>query len=165
MKLFEKIQKWYYFHIANPVVRRGESGGFRWEFRRFWLTIETVSGNWKARWTAAEHPYAYLLVGKDDDNIIGFAQIAYQVGMLLTTDQGFANDIAKAITKYQKRLEKKAAGEVKEDEIEEKVALEEVKAVQEHVEKSPKERKKAEKETDRKFRKAVKEAAKNENQS
>lgn len=156
MKLFEKIQKWYYFHIANPVVRRGESGGFRWEFRRFWLTIETVSGNWKARWTAAENPYAYLLVGKDDFNIIGFARIVYEVGMLLTTDQGFANDIAKAITKYQKRLEKKAAGEVKEDEIEEKVALEEVKSVQEHVEKSPKERKKAEREVNGRFKKAVK---------
>lgn len=162
MKLFDKIQKWYYFHIANPVVRRGESSGFRWEFRRFWLTIETISGNFKAKFMADEHPYAVLIGCEKEEPIHGYCSILYQIGKLLTTDAGFVNDVQKAISKYDKRLQKKAASEVVEDEIEEKVALEEVKSVQEHLEKSPKERKKAEKETDRKFRKAVKEAIKAE---
>ena len=51
---------------------------------------------------------------------------------------------------------------VEENETEEKMALEEVKQVQELVEKPKKERKKAEKDIDRRFKKAVKEVRKNE---
>lgn len=157
-KFFDKIRMWLYFHIANPVVRKGESkdGAFRWVFRRFDLTIETLSGNFKARYMADEFPYAYLLAGKDDENIIGFSQLMYSLGMLLTRDQGLVDDVAKAINKYQKRLEKRAAGEVVEDETEEKIALETEKAIQEHIELPDAERKKEEKRIDKKFKKAVK---------
>ena len=119
--------------MRNPIIRKGEKGGFKWVFRRFWLEITTLSGNFKARFTAAEHPYGYLLAGKDDVNIEGFCQTIYEVSMLLTTDQGFVNDIQKAIRKYSSRLEKQA--KVVEDEIEEKIALENEKQVQEYVEK------------------------------
>lgn len=157
-KFFDKIRMWWYFHIVNPVVRKGESkdGAFRWEFRRFWLDISTLSGNFKARYMADEFPYAYLLAGKDDENIIGFSQLMYSLGMLLTRDQGLVDDVAKAINKYQNRLEKRAAGEVVEDETEEKIALETEKAIQEHIELPDAERKKEEKRIDKKFKKAVK---------
>lgn len=158
--MFEKLSKWWWFHMANPIVRRGEAGGFKWTFRRFWLDIETVSGNFKARFTAAEHPYAYLLAGKTDENIIGFCQMIYTVGMMLTTDQGFVDDVAKAVNKYQKRLEKQ--NPVVEDETEEKIALEEVKQVQEYVEKPAKERRKQDRETNGRFKKAVKDLEKSE---
>ena len=160
----EKIMQWWYFHVQNPVVRKGESkdGAFKWTFRRFDLTIETLSGNFKAKYVADEHPYAYLLQGATDENIEGFCQLMYVLGKTLTTDQGLASDVGKAINKYQKRLEKQAASEVVEDETEEKIALEEVKAVQEHVELPKKERKKVERGIDGRFKKAVKEAAKNE---
>lgn len=118
--------------MRNPIIRKGEKGGFKWVFRRFWFEITTLSGNFKARFTAAEHPYGYLLAGKDDVNIEGFCQTVYEVSMLLTTDQGFVNDIQKAIRKYSTRLEKQA--KVEEDEIEEKIALENEKQVQEKVE-------------------------------
>lgn len=163
-KILNKIQMWWYFHLANPVVRKGESkdGAFKWTFRRFDLTIETLSGNFKARFVADAHPYAYLLAGKDDENIIGFSQLMYSLGMLLTRDQGLVDDVAKAINKYQKRLEKKAASEVVEDETEEKIALETEKQIQEVVEMPKKERRKYERGVDGRFKKAVKEAAKNE---
>lgn len=135
-KIWTKIRLWWWFTMKNPVIRKGENGGFKWKFRRFWLEIETVSGNWKARWIAAENPYGYLLAGKDDANIEGFCQTMYEVGMLLTTDQGFVNDIQKALKKYSARIEKKA--KVVEDEIEEKVAIEEEKQVQEYVERKRK---------------------------
>jgi len=138
----------------NPVVRKGESGGFKWTFRRFWLDIETVSGNFKARFMAAEHPYGYLMAGPDDSNIAGFAATVYEVGMLLTTDQGFVNDVQKALKKYSARLEKKA--KVVEDETEEKAALEFEKQVQERVEMPKRERRKAERESDKRFKEAVK---------
>lgn len=129
------LRKFWYFHVRNGVVRKGEYGGFKWEFRRFWLTIETVSGNFKCRFMAGEHPYAYLLAGKDDENIKGFCQMIYEMGMLLTTDQGFVDDIEKALVKYSKRISKSVAKEAKkEDELDEKAAIEFEKEVQAYKE-------------------------------
>lgn len=136
-QFFQKIRAWWLFKMSNPVVRKGEKGGFKWVFRRFWLEISTVSGNFKARFMAAEHPYGYLVSGKDDKNIEGFCQMIYTVGMLLTTDQGFVDDVRKAIGKYQKRLDKE--NPVVEDEIEEKFAIENEKKVLE-LSKVPKKR-------------------------
>lgn len=119
------------------------------------MEISTLSGNWSAKWTAAEHPYGYLLAGKEDDNIEGYAQTMYEVGMLLTTDQGFVNDIQKALKKYSARLEKKA--NVEEDEVEESASLDFERKVQEVVEMDKRERRKYRRDADRWFKKAVKE--------
>lgn len=150
----EKFQTWWWFTFKNPVIRKGESGGFKWCFRRLTLDISTVSGNFKARFTAAEHPYAYLLSGKTNDNIVGFCEMLYSIGMLLTTDSGFVNDIGKAIQKYDKRIQK-ANPTPADDETEEKIAIEEVKQVQEYVDADPKERKKKERDANGRFKKAV----------
>lgn len=155
-KFSDKIKAFWMFNFRNPVVRRGEHGGFKWCFRRFWLSVETLSGNFKARFTAAEHPYGYLLAGKDDSNIEGFAQMLYTVGMLLTTDQGFVDDVRKALRKYEKRL----IQEVVEDEGEEIAAIKEVQAVQEHIELPKKERRKVERDINGRFVSAVKKAEK-----
>ena len=144
------------FNFQNPVVRKGEHGGFKWCFKRFWLSVETLSGNFKARFTASEHPYGYLLAGKDDSNIEGFSQMLYTVGMLLTTDQGFVDDIQKALRKYEKRL----VQEVEEDEGEEIAAIKEVQAVQEHIELPKKERRKVERDINGRFKKVVKDVEK-----
>lgn len=151
--------------MRNPVVRKGESekGGFKWVFKRFWFDISTVSGNFKARFTAGEHPFGYLVSGNSDENIEGYCQTLYMVGMLLTTDQGFVDDINKAIRKYVKRIE--AGVEVVEDETEEKIALESEKQVQEIVEMPKKERKKLERGVDGRFKKAVKEIEEREKEN
>lgn len=156
-KFSDKIKTFWMFNLQNPVVRKGETGGFKWTFRRYWLTIETVSGNFKARFTAAEHPYGYLLMGKDDKNIEGFCQMLYATGMLLTTDQGLVNDINKAFQKYDKRSTPKT---VEEDEGEEIAAIKEVRAVQEHIELPKAERKKRERDINGRFKKAVKDVQK-----
>lgn len=152
--MWKKIQKWWYFRVKNPVVRKGEAGGFKWVFRRFWLEIETKSGNFKARFTAGEHPYGYLLAGKDDKNIEGYCQMVYTLGLLLTTDQRLVDDVQKAVKAYEKRLE--GGIEIKEDETEEKIALETEKAIQEHIELPKKERRKVERDINGRFKKAVK---------
>ena len=157
MSVKDKFLEFWYFHIANPKVREGEAGGFKWCFRRFWVDITTVSGNFKARFMADKDPYAYLLAGKDDENIHGFAATIYQVGKLLTTDQGFCNDVQRAILKYEKRLNKNA--NVVEDETEEKIAIEEVKAVQEYVDAPKKEKRKMERESNGRFKKSLKNEA------
>jgi len=158
--MWKKIQTWFWFTFRNPKIRQGEAGGFKWCFRRLDMTIETLSGNFKARFTAAEHPFAYLLAGKTDDNIIGFAQMLYYLGMVITTDQGLVDDISKAVNKYQKRLEKR--NPIVEDETEEKIAMEEVKQVQEYVEKPENERRKLDREVNGRFKKAVKNLEKSE---
>lgn len=159
----KKFQKWWYFHIKNPVVRKGEHGGFKWTFRRFDLTIETKSGNFKAKFLADEHPYAYLLAGETDENIEGFCQMVYMLSHTLTTDQGLVNDVNKSFDKYIKRKEKEV--KVVEDEVEEKIAVEEVKAVQEMVEMPKKERRKMERDINGRFKKAVKDSERHEKES
>lgn len=140
--------------MRNYKVREGEKGGFKWVFRRFWLEITTLSGNFRARFTAGEHPYGYLIAGKNDDNINGFCEMLYMVGMLLTTDQVFANDVQKAIKRYDERMLKD--NPVVEDALEEKMSIEDVKGVQERVEMSEASRRKASRETDRRIKEAIK---------
>lgn len=137
--------------MRNPKIRVGEKGGFKWTFKRFGMDIQTVSGNFKASFTAGEHPYGYLISGTDDLNIEGYCQMLYMVGMLLTTDQGFVDDLNKAIKKYQKRMEKADLDDSSED-----VALEEEKALQEYIELPKKDQRKAEKDIDRRFKKTAK---------
>lgn len=162
-KIWTSIQRWWLFNLANPVVRKGEAGGFKWVFRRFWLEISTLSGNFKCRFTADEHPYGALLSSDEsNDTIHGFCQIVYQIGKLLTTEQKFADDIQKAIVNYNNRLNKKAAGEIVEDELEENIAIEEVKQIQEYVEATPKERRRQERDSNGRFKKVVKELEKSE---
>lgn len=152
------IKTWFWFTFRNPVVRKGEFGGFRWVFRRLDMEIRTLSGNFVCRFTAAEHPYAYLLAGKDDDNIIGFCQMLYYLGMVITTDQELVNDVRTAFEKYEQRMEGNV--EVVEDETEEKIAMEEVRGIQEYVDATPKERRKMERDANGRFKKAVKDVEK-----
>lgn len=137
--------------MQNPSVRKGEVGAFKFNFRRYDLIISTLSENFEVRFTADKDPYGYLLAGKDDTNIHGFAATIYEVGKLLTTDQGFVNDIQKAISKYEKRLGK---AELEQDG--EEAAIAEVKAVQEYVEAPKKVQRKMERDANGRFKKAVK---------
>lgn len=160
MKIKEKILKWWYFKVKNPIIRSGESGGFEWTFRRFDLTISTKSGNFEAKFMADAHPYSVLVGCEQEETIHGYCALLYQIGKLMTTDAGFVGDLKKALSKYDKRLQKQAASEVKEDETEEKIALEGEKAIQEVVEMPKKERRKYERGVDGRFKAAVKKAEK-----
>lgn len=150
-----RFSKFWWFTFRNPVVRKGEKGGFKYKFKRFWLDISTKSGNWKMRVMADEHPYAYLLAGVqqgNENNVFGFAEMLYMQVFTLTRDQGLVNDVQKAIKKYQARLVKSNPASPDE----EQEAIEEVKSVQEYVDATPKERRKMERGTNRRFKKAVK---------
>lgn len=154
VKFVEKLKKFWYFNLSNPVIRKGERGGFKWTFKRFWLDVETVSGNWKMRFIANEHPYGYLVSGKDDNNIVGYCATMYYLSQTLTTDQGLVSDVEKALKKFEKRV---GMAEM-EPEEEEAAAMEEVKSVQDLVEMPQKARRKAEKDIDRRFKASIKKA-------
>ncbi len=155
--MWKKFQKWWLFTMRNPVVRKGEASGFKWKFRRFWLDIETVSGNFKARFMAGEHPFGYLVAGETDENVHGYCQMLYMVGMLLTTDQKFVDDVTKAVREYEKRI---GQAELKEDG--EEAALAEEKKIQELAEMEPKQRRRVERDINGRFKKAVKAVQKEE---
>lgn len=146
--------------MANPVIAKGEKGGFKYVFRRYWLDIESVSGNFKFRSTAAEHPYLYLLKSIEqgnEDNVFGFAERVYLLQSTLTRDAAFVKDIDKAFKKLDKRF---SEVELESDDAE-SASISEAKKVQEYVDATPKERKKMEKDTDKRLKKALKEAEKN----
>lgn len=155
MSIWTKIQKVWYFHCANPTLRKWEEGGFKFKFRRFFLDIRSISGNFRMRWTASEHPYGYLFAGENDQTE-GFADRMYMISALLTTDQQFVTDIDNALEGYQKRMDGQV--QVVEDEVEEKAAVEEVKDIQKYVDAAPKERRKMERDANGRFKKAVKKA-------
>ena len=156
-KISDKIKKWWLFSMSNRKVKVGEGGAFKWTFRRFWVEIRTLSDNFRVRFTAAQNPYGYLFVGEDDQTQ-GFAERLYMVGMLMTTDQQFVNDIDKALEDYRVRIA--AQNPIVEDEQEEEMALEEMRQLQEHIELPDKERKAVEKDIDKRFKQAVKKAKK-----
>ena len=138
----------------NPVVVSGEKGGFRYVFRRYTLELRTVSGNWRMRVTACEHPWAYLRASVEqgrEDNVFGFTNVLYYLTMTMTTDQRLVDDVQKALVDYDRRLEEN----VGEDPEEEKAALEEVKGVQEYVEMGARERRKYERDVNRRFKRAA----------
>lgn len=152
--MFEKLKKFYYFHLANPVVAKGEGYGFKYVFRRYWLELATLSGNWNMRVTASEHPYAYLLTGIEqgnEKNIFGFAETLYFLNATLTRDQALVDDVRKAMDDYASRVEKT---EVEEES--EAAAIEEVRQIQEYVDATTKERRKMERDSNGRFKKAVK---------
>lgn len=157
--MFLRLRKWWLFHVQNPVVRAGKKGAFVWRFRRYTLELSTLSGNWKMVVTASEHPYGYLYNGSDDQ-VQGFCEMVYFTQATITTDQGLVDDIRKAFQKYDKRMEKVANKKV--DESEEEQAMKEMQELQEFIELPKKERKKAERDINGRFKKAVKQAKKNE---
>ena len=126
MSIKDKFLKWWFFKVKNSVVRTGEKGGFKWVFRRFSLTIETLSGNFKAEFTAH----------------------------LMTTEQEFVDDLNKALSDYDKRLVEKEKPNA--DAEDEEIAIEEVKQVQAVVDMPKAERKKYERDVNGRFKKSVK---------
>ena len=159
MKIWDKFVRLWCLNVMNPVVVSGEKGGFRYVFRRYTLELRTVSGNWRRRVTACEHPGAYLRASVEqgrEDNVFGFAHVLYYLTMTMTTDQRLVDEVQKALVDYEKRLEEKA--KVEEDPEEEKAAMEEVRGVQEYAEMGARERRKMEREINGRFRKSVKKA-------
>ena len=154
-RLWARIVKVWYFVFANPVIAKGGAGGFKWVFRRYYVTLSTVSGNWTMRITAGEHPYGYLLSGAqngDENNVHGYAATLYSQAMMLTRDQKLVNDVQSAIRRYDKRVE----AEGKKQERYDEASLEATRQEQEFIELPRKERRKVEREINGRFKKVVK---------
>lgn len=117
-KISAKIQRWWLFTFRNPVEYKFEFGGFKVVFKRFWMDIESISGNFKVRFFVSEHPYGYLYVSAKQynlDNIHGFCAYIYKLAHTLTTDNKLVEDVNKALKNHDKRLAAKAKTKVSEE--------------------------------------------------
>lgn len=111
-KIRAALMKWWLFNFRNWKIYQFEVGGFRVVFRRFFLHIKSISGNFSMSIRAGEHAYGYLLTAaKQDkiDQIHGYCAYMYKIAMSITTDSGLVNELNKALSKYDARMEKKAA--------------------------------------------------------
>lgn len=106
----------------NPL-KTVECGGFIVSFyykegdlERTYMEITTLSNVWSMRMSGSTHAYGYLLAAAQQDmteQIHGYAAMLYVTSQQLTQDQGFVDDITKSITKWQRRMDKKAESAAK----------------------------------------------------
>ena len=91
------------------------------------------------------YPNAFLydaLVKGDEGLVQWYCNRMYEITTLLLTDQGLADDVQKALTKYDKRLQVVAERKAKEvTEEEDAIAAEQVKANIEYANMTKKQRK------------------------
>lgn len=148
-KFLTTIQGWWMLKFRNTIVQEVEFDAYKVTFRRYTMDITTKSGNMKLRTMNMLYPNAvlYNAIEKDDKRIIEwFCNEVYQFVSLITADQGLANDIHKAFTKFYKRVEKKAESIAKEITEDEDKLNEEVVKANIEVAKMTKEERKAHKE-------------------
>lgn len=98
-----------------------EIGGFIVDFytdekvvENNFATINTISKNFSLRVTG--YPFGYLMASVKDgetENLHGFCALMHLIADGVYQDAGFANDLMKSVTKYQKRLLKSAEKEAK----------------------------------------------------
>lgn len=114
----------------NPFKRKKQTplytvevGGFlvRFYFKEnsivdSYMEIRTISDNWRMRLDARHEAYGYLVAAAQQGNneqIHGYCFMLYSIAVGMTQDQGFTDDITKAIKKYIKRLDKQSETEAK----------------------------------------------------
>lgn len=100
-----------------------ECGGFvcNWYFKPdsivdSYMEIRTTSGNWSMKLDARHEAYGYLMAACEQgqtEQVHGYCVTCYVVATQMTQDQGFVNDVQKSISKYMKRMDKRAETEAK----------------------------------------------------
>lgn len=116
-KIIDSIALWWFLHVRNRTERKGEGHGYWYRFRRYTLEIGTQSGNFRARFTASEHPYGYLnesLEQGNEDNVFGFIRLMYYLGASVTDDKELCDAVVKALNGYGERLLKEGERMAKE---------------------------------------------------
>lgn len=95
---------------------------FEWHYNEknikgCYLSIKAKSGNFSLTINGSYHAYGYLLAALEQgktEQLHGFIAMLYVTATTLTVDQGFVDDMNKAIGKFLKRLDKKASSAAKD---------------------------------------------------
>lgn len=119
-------------------IQHVECGGFivNWYFKESsivdsYMEIRTESDNWRMRLDARHVMYGYLLAAVQQGNESQIHGYCVQLYIMATAlDQGLINDVQKSISKFMKRMDKKAETEAmnvtEEQEMADQYLMEEV---------------------------------------
>ena len=160
-KVFKKLQTWFLLTFCDTKIKSVQFPAFKVTFRKFTTEIKSVSGNFTLKTVGVVYPNAFLynaLTQGDEGLVHWYCNRMYELTSLLLTDQGLADDVQKALTKYDKRLQvvvERKAKEVTEDA--DAIAAEQVKANIEYANMTKKQRKE--------YKKALREELKNTNEN
>ena len=144
-RFFRDVQKCFLLTFCDTKIKSVQSPAFKVTFRKFTTEIKSVSGNFVLKTTGMVYPNAFLynaLAQGDEGLLHWYCNRMYDITTLLLTDQGLADDVQKALNKYNKRLQVVAEQKVKEvTEEEDVIAAEQVKANIEYANMTKKQRK------------------------
>lgn len=168
------FMRWWLFNFRNKTIWKGEIGGFRYRFRKYWLDIRsTASNHWNLRIGIANHAYGFLLAiinemqnapdaderKRLENHFTFFASNLYYTSAFIFADTKFAKGLNKeldwAYNRMMKQAKEEASKVTKEQEDAEQVFMED--AVK-RGSMNRQQRRKAEREA----RKAMKEEIKND---
>ena len=144
-RFFRELQKWFLLTFCDTKIKTVQFPAFKVTFRKFTTEIKSVSGNFALKTIGMVYPNAFLydaLIKGDEGLVQWYCNRMYEITALLLTDQGLADDVQKALTKYDKRLQVVAERKAKEvTEEEDAIAAEQVKANIEYANMTKKQRK------------------------
>lgn len=144
-RFFRDVQRWFLITFCNTKIQTVQCPAFKVTFRKFTMEIKSESGNFTLKTMGMVYPNAFLydaLTKGDADLVQWYCNRMYELTTCLLTDQGLFDDVQKALTKYDKRMqvvaEQKAKEVTKEEEL---IAAEQVKANIEYANMTKKQRK------------------------
>lgn len=144
-RFFRDVQKWFLLTFCDTKIKSVQFPAFKVTFRKFTTEIKSVSGNFALKTVGMVYPNAFLynaLTQGDEGLVQWYCNRMYELASLLLTDQGLADDVQKALTKYDKRLQVVAERKAKEvTEEADAIAAEQVKANIEYANMPKKQRK------------------------
>lgn len=123
-----RFMRWWLFNFRNKTLWRGEIGGFKYRFRKYWLDIRSTAPNhWNMRIGIANHAYGFLLAVLNDmqnvtdederkrleNHFTFFTTNLYYTSAYLFADVKFAKGLKKELDWAYSRMMKKAAEEAK----------------------------------------------------
>jgi hypothetical protein len=117
-KLISELQWRFIRTFKNKTLQKVNAGSFKVIFKKYWIDIKSPRDWWSLRLRADTFSAGYLF-GTSKENLLAYITYLYAVSDGLLRDQGLADDIRKALNKYEKRLEKQAesaANEVTKEE-------------------------------------------------
>lgn len=144
-RFFRNVQRWFLLIFCDTKIKSVQFPAFKVAFRKFTTEIKSVSGNFTLKTTGMVYPNAFLynaLAQGNEGLVQWYCNRIYELTSLLLTDQELANDVQKALTKYDKRLQVVAERKAKEvTEEAEAVAAEQIKTNIEYANMTKKQRK------------------------
>lgn len=144
-RFFRELEKWFLLTFCDTKIKSVQFPAFKVTFRKFTTEIKSVSNNFTLKTVGMVYPNAFLydaLVKGDEGLLQWYCNRMYEITTLLLTDQGLADDVQKALTKYDKRLQVVAERKAKEiTKEEDAIAAEQVKANIEYANMTKKQRK------------------------